>query len=289
MDLQRFTSSAKLLAYILTVFWFASGISGLLPYGDNNGQIPLRESLEVAHSSQSDKASLAVHCPGYDFPQVVCINRYGSLIRGDFERKVRNVLADGDTYPSTSAPGEPTMAHVSDADFLVWDIEAGLQILGPNPSVEFMFDVGPVSHEAPVYSPATNELYFSRLVNGFLPQLVVDLSHDPPTLSERLAKPPIYAAAGSRYYKGLIYFATIGGNDSLAGYSFRPGIYTLDPRTGKSNAILNNYYGYYFNSADDLDIDDDGQIWFTDNSKFEKGPSSIRVVVMGCSTSRPVL
>ncbi|KAI1151991.1 lactonohydrolase [Nemania diffusa] len=284
MDFRRFM--LKLSASFLAASWLTSGTSELLPDDNNNPQIPLQKINEVAQNDEGDQSPFAVNCPGYSFPQVVCINRYGSLIRGDFERKVRNVLGDGDTYPSTSAPGEPTMTYISDANFLVWDFDAGLQILGRNPSVDFMFEVEKLSHEAPVYSPTTNELYFSRLQTGFLPQLVVDLNHDPPTLSERLANPPIYAAAGARYHKGLIYFSTVGGNGSLEGHSFRPGIYTLDPRTGESNVLLNNYYGYYFNSADDMDIDDDGQIWFTDNNYGRPIEVNTYAPQHGCGTYR---
>ncbi|KAI1179925.1 lactonohydrolase [Nemania sp. FL0916] len=266
MDFRQVMPTTKILACIFAASQFVSGSSALRIDGNSNGQFPLQNAHEIAQNGRGDQSHLAAECSGYSFPQVLCINRYGSLIRGDFERKVRNVLGDGDTYPSTNAPGEPTMSHVSDADFLVWDVDLGLEILGPNPTVDFMFTVEPVSHEAPVYAPTTNELYFSRLQKNFLPQLVIDLNNDPPTLSECLASPPIYAAAGGRFYKGLLYFASIGGNASLEGHSFRPGIYTLDPRTGESKAVVNNYYGYYFNAADDLDIDDDGQIWFTDNN-----------------------
>ncbi|KAL7619416.1 hypothetical protein AAE478_009955 [Parahypoxylon ruwenzoriense] len=228
-------------------------------------QIPHKAECGNPQNATVETSQLAEHCSGYGFPQVICICRHGSLIHGDFERNVSNVLGDEDTYPSTHAPGEPTFTSIRDADFLVWDANVGSQILGPEPSLDFMFIVELVSHEAPVYSPPTNELYFSRLQNGFLPQMVVDLNHDPPTISEQLAKPPIYAPSGARYHDGLIYFSTIGGNASLDGYSFRPGIYTVNPITGESKTVLNNYYGYYFNGADDLDIDDDGQIWFTDN------------------------
>lgn len=79
--------------------------------------------------------------------------------------------------------------------------------------------------------------------------MVVDLAADPPTLSTKIADPPIYAPAGARYRNGLIYFAAGGGNESMNGTPYRPGIYSLDPRTGKSQNVVNNYYGYYFNTV----------------------------------------
>ena len=208
-------------------------------------------------------AAIAAVCDGYEFPHVVCLHRYGSVINGDFERKV--LMPYADTYPATSMPSDPTFHHVAKATFLVYDEVRGRTILGSSPQVEFMFHLPNVTHEAPVYVPDTNELYFSRLMHDFLPQLVVNLSATPPTLSQRLTDPPVYAPTGARYRDGFIIYATIGGHQSLQGHSFRPGLYAVDVISGKSHALLNNYHGYYFNSVDDLDIDAQGQIWFTDN------------------------
>ncbi|KAI0384973.1 lactonohydrolase [Hypomontagnella monticulosa] len=273
----------RFLPYLL----ISSQLSSALSFLGNDGlQIPLTVDADEVDGVAGEQSKLAAPCLGYEFPHVICIHRYGSLIHGDFERKVRNVLGDTETYPSTHAPGESTFTHISDADFLIWDTDVGGQILGSNPSIDFMFEVASVSHEAPVYSPTTNELYFSRLQQGFLPQIVVDLSQDPPVLTEKLASPPIYAAAGGRFYKGLIYFSTIGGNESLGGYTFRPGIYTLDPKTGESKTLLNNYYGWYFNAADDLDVDDQGQLWFTDNNYGRPVHVNTYAPQMGVATYR---
>jgi sugar lactone lactonase YvrE len=199
------------------------------------------------------------------FPSVVCIHNRGAVIHGDFKRTIRSVIGDTDKFRFTSTPSEPSFHHVAEAKFVVWDQKRAYDILGPSPSVTFMFDVPHYSHEAPVFSPLTNELYFTRLQPEFLPLLVVDLSEDPPKLRETTPHPPIYGATGSRYRNGLIYFSTIGGDPSLNGYTFRPGIYTYNVSSGVSSTLLNNYHGYYFNSADDLDIDESGHIWFTDD------------------------
>jgi len=44
-----------------------------------------------------------------------------------------------------------------------------------------------------------------------------------------------------------------------------PGIYQLNPMTGRVTTLLNNYYGDQFNSPNDLYIDSRGDIWFTDS------------------------
>ncbi|CBF74907.1 hypothetical protein AN4004.2 [Aspergillus nidulans FGSC A4] len=46
---------------------------------------------------------------------------------------------------------------------------------------------------------------------------------------------------------------------------FTTGIYTLDPKTNKTTPLLSTYFGYYFNGADDLAIESNGDIWFTDD------------------------
>ncbi|KAJ2994099.1 hypothetical protein NUW58_g1647 [Xylaria curta] len=284
MDFRRIMPITKFWAYLLITSQFALVLSAVLPDGNSHPKIAPREEQGVTQNG--DLKAFSMQCPGYAFPQVICISRCGSLIHGDFERKVRDVVGDSDTYESTSAPSEPTFQDISYADFLVWDTSVGFEILGPQPSVEFIFAVDNASHVGPVYAPTTNELYFSRLSLGFLPQLVIDLNQNPPTLSERVANPPIYAGTGGRFYKGLIYFSTIGGNSSLEGHSFRPGVYTLDPRTGKSNVIVNNYYGYYFNGVDDLEIDDHGQIWFTDNNYGRTSHVNTHAPQMGVGTYR---
>ena len=53
-------------------------------------------------------------------------------------------------------------------------------------------------------------------------------------------------------------------NMSIGGVEQRPGIRTLDPMTNKMEMLLNNYFGYYFNTVDDLVVDAKGDVWFTD-------------------------
>ncbi|GME39365.1 lactonohydrolase [Neofusicoccum parvum] len=213
-----------------------------------------------------EASPLVAECSGYAFPAVVCVRDYGAVIRGNWERPVTNDLAHADTFRSTHMKHESSFRHVGDADFVVWDETRAHHVLGPAPAVDFVFTLkGLLSHEAPVYSPETNELYFGRLEHRFLPQLVVDLNQDPPVLLEKTASPPIYGAVGGRYRRGLLYFSTLGGDDDIDGRSYHPGIYTLNATSGESRTLLNNYYGYYFNGADDFDIDQDGQVWFTDN------------------------
>ncbi|KAK5129237.1 hypothetical protein LTR16_002321 [Cryomyces antarcticus] len=196
---------------------------------------------------------------------VVCINKYASVMPYHFFRDPPNITADV-TLGQTSVSNDTSWVRVGSADFLVFDQQKAMQILGPKPTYEYVFHVSGAVHEAPVYVPAQNKLYMSQLAPpaGYLPQLVVDLNANPPTLSEYLSDPPVYAPNGGTFHKGLIYWGASGGNNSIGGIEQRVGVITLDPLTNKTNVLLNNYYGYYFNTVDDLVVDARGDVWFTD-------------------------
>lgn len=157
-------------------------------------------------------------------------------------------------------PNDTSFGLIADADFIVFDQKRGLEVLGANPTYEYVFEVSEAVHEAPVYVPALNKLFLSQLAPpaGYLPQLVVDLNRDSPTLSEYLSDPPVYAPNGDTFYNGLIYWGTCvtchrlevladhlaaasGGNRSIGGTEQRIGVRTLDPLTNKTTTLLNNY------------------------------------------------
>ncbi|KAL8691180.1 MAG: hypothetical protein Q9218_003530 [Villophora microphyllina] len=182
-----------------------------------------------------------------------------------FFRNISNGTSEP-TFGSTSVPNDTSFGLVDKAEFLVFDQKRGLKILGSEPSYDYIFNVSKAVHEAPVYVPFQNKLYLSQLAPppGYLPQLVIDLNHDPPTLSEYLSDPPVYAPNGGTFHNGLIYWGASGGNNSIDGMEQRVGLRTLDPATNKSTTILNNYFGYYFNTVDDLFVHPNGDVWFTD-------------------------
>ncbi|KAJ6090086.1 hypothetical protein N7467_005302 [Penicillium canescens] len=211
------------------------------------------------------KGAVAGPCSKYSFPHVTCIARYGAVLTPGFYREVHNQIGDADPYSSTVLVDDPSFQSVSNATFLVWDADQAADILGETPTFEYMFSISHAPHEAPVYVPRTHELWFSRLEQGFLPQLVVDLRSDPPSLSQKTTNPPLYAPSGARYRNGSIVYSSGGLNRSLADDSFVSGIYQVDPVTGESQTLVNNYFGWYFNTCDDLDVDGSGNIWFTDN------------------------
>ncbi|MCJ1361558.1 hypothetical protein MMC16_000658 [Acarospora aff. strigata] len=181
-----------------------------------------------------------------------------------FFRAVSNSTPDPD-FGATSVPNA-SFALVANASFLVFDRERGLELLGPHPTYHYVFKVSEAVHEAPVYVPSQEKLYLSQLAppTGYLPQLVIHLNETPPTLTEYLSDPPVYAPNGGTFHNGLIYWGASGGSNSIGGDEQRVSVRTLDPMTNKTTTLLNNYFGYYFNCIDDLVVHSNGDVWFTD-------------------------
>jgi hypothetical protein len=153
-------------------------------------------------------APVAKTC-GPSSANVVCLDKYASVLPYHFFRN--RTVDEPLTFGSTSVPNDTSFGLVEDADFLVFDQARALKLLGDSPTYEFIFEVSPAVHEAPVYVPSLNKLFMSQLAPpaGYLPQLVVDLNQDPPTLSEYLSDPPVYAPNGGTFHNGLIYWGKL--------------------------------------------------------------------------------
>nr|OQO29551.1 hypothetical protein B0A51_04109 [Rachicladosporium sp. CCFEE 5018] len=208
--------------------------------------------LAVAQSEPPGVSSPVAKTCGPTTANIVCIDRYASVLPYHFFRKSS---VNETSFGQTSVPNDTSFGLVGEADFLVFDEKRALRALGSAPTYDFIFNV-----------PALNKLFISQLAPppGYLPQLVVDLNQDPPTLSEYLSDPPVYAPNGGTFYNCLIYWGASGGKNSIGGTEQRSGIRTLDPLTNKTVTRLNNYFGYYSNTVDDLVVDSTGAVWFTD-------------------------
>ena len=224
-------------------------------------------------------------CPPWNSSAIVCVNHYSSVMPEPFYRNVPLTGTTEDTYGSTNVPNDPSFTAVANANFVVFDRQKAMGVLGPNPILDFVFMVDPVGHEGPVYIPELNKLYITQIQLDFLPQLVVDLNQSPPSLSYQVADPPIYVPTGGYFHNGLIYYSTIGGG-VVNNQTYRPGIYSLNATSGKSTPLLNNYFGYYFNGCDDIVVDSTGDIWFTDNG--EQGPGNKVISITNHRVSVPL-
>ena len=135
-------------------------------------------------------------------------------------RFFRNVSQGLTEYPfgTTSVPNDTSFRLVEKSVFLVLYQQRGLDLLGSHLTYEFVFQVPFAVHEAPVYAPVQNKLFFSQLGPvGYLPQLTIDLNHIPPTLTEFLSDPPVYSPNGGTFHNGLIYWGAAGANNSIDG------------------------------------------------------------------------
>ncbi|THX95828.1 calcium-dependent phosphotriesterase [Aureobasidium pullulans] len=224
--------------------------------------------------AQSEVISpLARACPEYsNNTDVVCINRYASAMPPSFERQssTGGVVSPNDTFVETQVPSDPSFGLVKNATFVVFD-QRGSQILGPSPKLESVFASRNDSiHEGPVYVPSLDAIIFSLPHQGIYQQQIIHLNDSTPRLENYTTTPPVYAVNGGKLFNGNIYWAVEAGfsfpspqNGSLVAQ--RPGIYELDPSTGEVTTLLNNYFGQAFNSPNDLWVDDQGDIWFTDS------------------------
>ncbi|KAI5247731.1 calcium-dependent phosphotriesterase [Aureobasidium subglaciale] len=229
--------------------------------------------LGQALAQPSIISPLARPCPGrLNNTDVVCINRYASSMPPSFERQssAGGAFSPNDTFTEAQVSSDPSLNLVRNATFVVFD-ERGSQILGSSPRIEYVFASRNDSiHEGPVYVPLLDAIIFSLPHQGIYQQQIIRLNGSTPRLENYTTTSPVYAVNGGKLFDGNIYWAVEAGfplpsprNGSLVAQ--RPGIYKLDPSTGEVTTLLNNYFGQAFNSPNDLWVDAQGDIWFTDS------------------------
>lgn len=119
-------------------------------------------SFATTAAAQTGVVSPLAQICNSSLPKVLCIEKYAAVMPYHFFRPAYKG-ASNPTFGSTSVPNDTSFALVNKSDFLVFDRERGLELLGPNPSYEFVFEVSEAVHEAPVYVAAQNKLYFSQV------------------------------------------------------------------------------------------------------------------------------
>ena len=119
-------------------------------------------SLATASLAQTGVLSPLTQLCNASLPRVLCINKYASVMPYHFFRSTSNGTSDP-PFGSTSVPNDTSFSLVNNSDFLVFERQRGLDLLGPNPSYEFVFDVSMAVHEAPVYVPGQNKIYLAQV------------------------------------------------------------------------------------------------------------------------------
>lgn len=211
-------------------------------------------------------------CPGHESASnIACVTQHAAVLPLPFSRAGPGKAID--TFVRTEVPSDPSFGLLANASFVVFDQPTGLSLIGNGsaPTVERLFTTRNDSiHEAPVYIPDLNVIIFSQPHMGVYSQQLINLNNSPPTIEPYTPQPPVYAVNGGTFHGGKVYWA------SEAGFSFpnpsdgslvqqAPGIYELDPVTNVTRVVVNNYYGTKFNSPNDLWIDENGDIFFTDS------------------------
>ncbi|KAJ4366786.1 hypothetical protein N0V83_007311 [Neocucurbitaria cava] len=197
-----------------------------------------------------------------------------SVLPYHFNRTV-SVLGKEFDFRNLTVPSDPSFALLRNASLIVFDRTRGFEALGSNPNLEFMFSLVDTVHEAPVYVPEQNLLYFSELPpfplvgppSAWLRNFVLDLNHEPPVLANFTPNPPVFAPNGGSYRHGQLLWSSSGGFNAsvLNGTESRISLNTIDPVTHESKVILNNFFGFYFNNIDDIAVHPiTGDIFFTD-------------------------
>ncbi|KAJ3517416.1 hypothetical protein NMY22_g13973 [Coprinellus aureogranulatus] len=165
--------------------------------------------------------------------------------------------------------------------FQVFDPEFH-NILGPNPTIteiaanaSFAF-----AHEAPIYYPETNEIFFASNAGGALEDSGINKNNvvskiDMVAVESALAsgqspaRVPVQRLSlsedvqmtngGTGPYNGALVLITSGRGTRP------PSIVTVNPRPPyNTTVLLNNFYGRQFNSLNDAKIHPSGKIFFTD-------------------------
>ncbi|KAG5657790.1 hypothetical protein KAF25_007823 [Fusarium avenaceum] len=165
--------------------------------------------------------------------------------------------------------------HIYDAEFL--------DIIGNDPTLTLIAtsNIDPIFHEAVVWSPDTEEVFFAQnagdpaagtgLEKSSVVQKIAlsdaEAVKNGTHVSEEVevkivdSTPQIINPNGGTNYKGQIIFAGEGQGDNIPS-----ALYLMNPRSPHNTTILiNNYFGRQFNSINDVSVNPrNGDIYFTD-------------------------
>jgi len=155
--------------------------------------------------------------------------------------------------------------NISEAQFLSFDPRFE-ELLGKHPKLEVLAERNySFAHEAPVFLPKSNEVFFvsNRLGNLSSEDQHVELhAIDLATFAVRDIPSTIPMANGAAAYRddfddGLA--VTAQGRGKL-----EPGGVAFLKASGEWHWLINNFFGLGFNSPNDVIQDRQGALWFTD-------------------------
>ena len=172
---------------------------------------------------------------------------YAYLLPQPYKGNINKNFIDTQTADN---PTNSVFAAARNATYYSFDQEF-LTILGHSPTIELAANrSGPFAHEAGVWVPDHNQVWFTSDGDPILPQIYsyIDLGTNIVTTPTDPAVQGGVNLAGGSYFGGLVYFAALGNiSENLA-----PAIYSIDPVSLSTNVVLDSYFGVHLNSLDDM-------------------------------------
>lgn len=132
-------------------------------------------------------------------------------------------------------------------------------ILGPYPKLTLVEErQDKFAHEAGVYIKSTNKNYFTSNYQSNLSIETYSVDCSTREITEDRF-PDVVTANGACHYNDKVLYCCQGD------FNTPSALVLADPATGKSEILLNNFYGREFNSLNDVVIHHaNDEIWFTD-------------------------
>ncbi|KIW89060.1 uncharacterized protein Z519_10545 [Cladophialophora bantiana CBS 173.52] len=179
-------------------------------------------------------------------------------------------------------PPGVTLQQALAKPFHVYD-ESFLDIIGPNPTLTLIASTSsnPLFHEAVVWYPPTDEIFFVQNAGAVAAGTglhksniiqKISLSQAASVSSLRNASgqvdvvtvnatPPVINSNGATQYRGQLLFTGEGQGNNTA-----PALYVVNPRPPyNASVLLNNYFGRQWNSLNDVAVNPlNGDVYFTD-------------------------
>ncbi|KAK4040376.1 hypothetical protein C8A01DRAFT_15715 [Parachaetomium inaequale] len=190
--------------------------------------------------------------------------------------------SQADGFSQFIPPGT-TKESLAAQPFHIYD-EEFLAIIGPNPTLTLLghTESDPIFHEATVWYPAKDEMFFVQnagakaagtgLAKSAIVQKISLSAVTPSIASQRNASgsvkvevvdsnPTVMNPNGATNYKGQLLFLGEGQGETIA-----PAMYLMNPEPPyNTTVILDNFFGRQFNSLNDVSINPrNGEIYFTD-------------------------
>jgi len=174
---------------------------------------------------------------------------YGYLLPHNYVGSVANRFVD------TSVAGNASITNTLDAarksPFISYSTEFTNLVGGSNSNVTLLVSQNTSSHfayEAGVWVPELNQVWFTSAIGHGQPCTelsVIDLATNQ-LLNPNITGDPVVCPNGGYYFNKKVYLCLLGNE------TYPSAIVEIDPATGKTQNVVNSYFGLRFNGIDDV-------------------------------------